>query len=480
MRFRHLSVLTTLLLTTALTTPLSGTATAAHLSGAAAATELSGTAAAAQLSGAAAATELSGGATTTTRLSGAAAGMRLPHAAGNPASADATARGATSATVAASGTGPGAWEAAGQPEVGSAKAGPAATADELGAVQPEAEAAQPEVGSAKAGPEATTDEVGAATTEDGAATTEVEAAKAEVEAARAEAVGKGWGWPTVLPSLRRNLVAHYDFEHPDPANPATEQDRGRSGTGISLVNGGADMRVRDGAHRGSRTSVQARQVSPTTASSDDWKAGVYSPTGVPTLNAFNAVRGATIMGWFKMTGQNPSPNSNSANPDDFYGAIGLAGVLSGNSQGHDVRALLELITVNGEMRVVALGRRVDGGSSQTFAADRPWQEILPPGEWVFLAATFDYDTATMRLYKNGRPLSGFYTLTGDPWTIEGPPEPDLASPTDPRGIKIGGSYPQNNREGNPCNCRMDSLMFLDRIATPGQVLAQYLLVARHW
>ncbi|MEV4890997.1 hypothetical protein AB0K48_16560 [Nonomuraea sp. NPDC055795] len=438
MRFRHLSVLTTLLLTTALTTPLSGTATAAQPSGTAADTQLPGTATA---------TEPSGGATT--RLAGAAA---------NPASTGIAARGTTPApsdlaarAPATSGTGAGTREAARNPEAGPAKVRPSA-------------------GNPEADP---------ATAEPAPATDDVEAARAEVEAARAEAAGNGWGWPTVLPGLRRNLVAHYDFEHPDPANPAVEQDRGRSGTGITLVNGGADMRVRDGAHRGSRTSVQVRQVSPTTASSDDWKAGVYSPTGVPTLNAFNAVRGATIMGWFKMTGQNPSPNSNSANPDDFYGAIGLAGVLSGNSQGHDVRALLELITVNGEMRVVALGRRVDGGSSQTFAADRPWQEILPPGEWVFLAATFDYDTATMRLYKNGRPLSGFYTLTGDAWTIEGPPEPDLASPTDPRGIKIGGSYPQNNREGNPCNCRMDSLMFLDRIATPGQVLAQYLLVARH-
>ncbi|MFI6386408.1 hypothetical protein [Nonomuraea sp. NPDC050540] len=428
MRFRHLSVLTTLLLTTALTTPLSGTATAAQPTGTAAGTQLPDPA-------------------TATEPSSRAATARLAGTAGNPASTDLTTRATTRATSglaargmtpATSGTGTVAREAAGNPQAGPAKAEPAPATDD------------------------------------------VEAARTEVEEARAEAAGKGWGWPTVLPGLRRNLVAHYDFEHPDPANPAVEQDRGRSGTGITLVNGGADMRVRDGAHRGSRTSVQVRQVSPTTASSDDWKAGVYSPTGVPTLNAFNAVRGATIMGWFKMTGQNPSPNSNSANPDDFYGAIGLAGVLSGNSQGHDVRALLELITVNGEMRVVALGRRVDGGSSQTFAADRPWQEILPPGEWVFLAATFDYDTATMRLYKNGRPLSGFSTLTGDPWAIEGPPEPDLASPTDPRGIKIGGSYPQNNREGNPCNCRMDSLMFLDRIATPGQVLAQYLLVARHW
>ncbi|MGH3461824.1 MAG: hypothetical protein ACRDP9_10145 [Kribbellaceae bacterium] len=137
----------------------------------------------------------------------------------------------------------------------------------------------------------------------------------------------------------------------------------------------------------------------------------------------------------ELTGTNPTYNTNTADPVDRYGAVGLAGVLSGNSQRHDVRALLEVIGVNGELKVVALGRRVDGSSSQTFAAEQDWTEVLPPGKWVFLAAT----------------------------------------PTDPRGIKIGGSYPQNNRENNVCDCRMDSLMFLDRVVTPGEVLAQYLL-----
>lgn len=285
--------------------------------------------------------------------------------------------------------------------------------------------------------------------------------------------------PGVFPTLLHDLVAYYDFEHPVAGDPAQERDRGFSGTNINLVNGGAAMRVPDGAHLASRTSLQTQQVSPTAASNDDWKAGVYSATGVPTLNAFNAVRGATIMGWFKMTGQNPSPNSGSANPNDLYGAIGLAGVLSGNSQGHDVRALLEVISVSGELRVVALGRRVDGSSSQTFAANEAWQSVLPPGTWVFLAATFDFDKATMRLYKNGRPLDGFYVLPGDPWGVEGPPEPDLASPSDPRGIKIGGSFPQNNREGNACNCRMDSLMFLDRVVTPLEINLQYHWASRH-
>jgi hypothetical protein len=280
--------------------------------------------------------------------------------------------------------------------------------------------------------------------------------------------------PGVLPTLVRDLVAYYDFEHPVPGNPAQERDLGFSGTNLDLVNGGAAMRVPDGAYPASRFSAQTQQLNPATAGNDDWKIGIYSGTGVPTLNAFNGVRQITIMGWFKTTGQNPNLNSNTPAPEDFFNAVGLAGVLSGNSQGHDVRALLEVINVSGVLRVVALARRVDGSASQTFAANEDWQTILPANTWVFLAATFDFDTATMALYKNGRPLDGFYTIAGDPWGVEGDPEPDVTTATDPRGIKIGGSFPQNTEERNPCNCRFDGLMFLDRVAKPGEILAQYL------
>jgi len=281
--------------------------------------------------------------------------------------------------------------------------------------------------------------------------------------------------PDILPSLVPNLVAHYDFEHPAAGNGAVEEDQGFSGTPMWLVNGGENMRVADGARPGSTHSLQTQQVNPTIAGNDDWKAGIYSTSGVPTLRAFNGTRQVTVMGWFKMTGRNPSPNSNSANPNDFYGAVGLAGVLTGDSQGHNVRALLEVIDVSGTLRVVALGRRVDGGSSQTFAAHEDWRVLLPQNEWVFLAATFDFNHGTMALYRNGEPLSGFYTVAGDPWDIEGLPEPDYSTATDPRGIKIGGSYPQNNRETNPCNCRFDELMFLDRALTRGEIMQQYRL-----
>jgi Concanavalin A-like lectin/glucanases superfamily len=277
----------------------------------------------------------------------------------------------------------------------------------------------------------------------------------------------------VLPSLRHDLVAYYDFEHPVPGDPAVERDQGFGRTNISLVNGGAAMRVRDGAFPGSRHSIQTRQVDPTATGNDDWKAGVYSATGVPGLRAFSGARQASIMGWFKTTGTNPGLNTTTPDPADHYDAVGLAGVLTGDSQGHNVRALLEVISVSGRLRVVALGRRVDTGSSQTFAADEDWQSVLPPDTWVFLAATFDFDDGTMKLYKNGRPLAGSYVLPGDPWAVAGPPEPDLTSATDPRGIKIGGSFPQNTEEKNPCDCRMDSLMFLDRVVTPWEVRRQY-------
>ncbi|WP_026341394.1 LamG-like jellyroll fold domain-containing protein [Actinomadura atramentaria] len=293
--------------------------------------------------------------------------------------------------------------------------------------------------------------------------------------AAAPAASAGGGKSGVFPSLRGNLVSYYDFEHPVPGDAGRERDLGRSGTTIDLVNGGAALRVRDGS-RGQ--VLQLGQVDPTTKGNDDRKAGVYSATGVPSLHAFNAARGATVMGWFKMTGVNPSPNSNTANPDDVYNAVGLAGLLSGTSQGHDVRALLEVIDVSGTLRVVALGRRVDSGSSQTFAANEHWRSVLPQNRWVHLAATFDYDTGAMALYKDGEPLPGFYTVKGDPWKLADEPGPHTTSATDPRGIKIGGSYPQNTSEGNPCNCRVDGLMFLDRAISPWEARHQYKM-ARH-
>jgi len=272
----------------------------------------------------------------------------------------------------------------------------------------------------------------------------------------------------VLPGIASNLQVHYDFEHPDANNAGLEHDQGLSGTTGWLVNGGGAMRLADGAWAGSSGSVQAGQME---GANNDWKIGVYDRPGVASLNAFNSASAITIMGFVKPTGQNPSPNTNTSNPNDFFNAVGLMGILSGNSNGHDVRALLEIIDVAGTLRLVALGRRIDGAGSRTFAADLPWQQLMPTNEWTHLAATFNFIDGTMALYRNGVTLAGFYTASGNSWGS------GTTSATNPSGIKIGGSYPGNTSEQNPFNGRFDELMFLDRALSAEEIAAQYAVFA---
>ena len=277
----------------------------------------------------------------------------------------------------------------------------------------------------------------------------------------------------VLPALQASLVAHYDFDHPVAGDPTKEMDLGPSGTPITLINGGAAMRVDEAAYPGSGRALRTQQLNPTVNGNDDWKAGIYAADGVSSLRRFNAVAGITLMGWIKPNGTNPNPNSVSPAPADTFNAIGLFGLLAGNSDGHSVRALLELINVAGTMRLVALGRRLDTGDSLTLAASEEWQTLLPMNRWTHVTATFDFDAGTMALYRNGEPLAASYTPAGDRWSVAGDPEPDVTSPTNPAGIKIGGSFPQNSLERNPFNGLMDDLMFFDRSLTADDVRAQF-------
>ncbi|MCC7043773.1 MAG: LamG domain-containing protein [Acidobacteria bacterium] len=281
----------------------------------------------------------------------------------------------------------------------------------------------------------------------------------------------------VMPGLESNLISFYDFEHPVAGDASREADLGSSGTAISLVHGGAAMRVNDGAHSASTFSLQTRQNTPNAPGNDDWKAGIYDARGVSSMTAFASVAGITVMGWVKPTGTNPSPNSNTADPNDLFGAVGLFGILAGDSEGHGVRALLEVIDVAGTQRLVALGRRVDGGSSLVLAATDDWRTLLPNDTWTHLTATFDFDDGTMALYRNGLSLAAEYTSAADPWSVTGPPEPDLTSASSPAGIKIGGSFPQGTAERNPFNGRLDDLMFFNRTLSADEVKRQYTRVS---
>lgn len=278
----------------------------------------------------------------------------------------------------------------------------------------------------------------------------------------------------IHPGIADDVVAYYDFEHPFAVNGGIELDQGPSETLLKLVNGGWGMRVDDGAYEGSNNAIQLQQVDTDADGNDDWKAGVWDGEGVDTLSALSGVEGMSVMGWFKMTGPNPAPNTTTVEPDDLYGAVGLVGVLSGSSDGHTVRGLLEVSQVDDTLRLIALGRRLDDGGSLTFAADQDWQELLPDGQWVHLAATFDYSAGKMALYRNGVALPGFYTSDEDPWRVDG----SGASPSNPRGIKIGGSFPQDNLERNPCNCRTDALLFVSRALSDDEVAQQYAMYER--
>lgn len=284
------------------------------------------------------------------------------------------------------------------------------------------------------------------------------------------------------PELHPHLVCAYDFEHPAPDDPALELDQGSSGPPLLLVNGGPALRVPDGAHADSRHSLQTRQINPALAGQDDWKAGVFDPAGAPALARFAATRGLTLAGWVKSTAPTlrPAPDTTTPAPDDRFPSICLFGILHGRSDGHYARALIELIPVEGRLRLIALGRRLDEGQGLVLAATSAPDELLPPDTWVHLAATFDYATGAIMLFRNGDAVPAERTTPGDPWRLaDGDPDSIRSSDTPPVGLKIGGSYPQNTRERNPFDGRFDDLLFFDRVLSPAEVRAVSTSAAGH-
>ena len=290
-------------------------------------------------------------------------------------------------------------------------------------------------------------------------------------------------WPAaapgaVLDSLAPFLINHYTFDHPLVGDPLSnvELDRGSDATNLQLRNGAP--RVADGAWWGSVYSLETGQRND--AANDDWKAGIMFPSSAAsTLAGTRRVTGATVMGWFKPLGDpsnNPSPNTNTEDPGDFYNSFGLAGLLRGDSNtdgldGHSVRVLLEVI--NG--KVTGLGRRLDSqfGSGQCASLDE-WHLVMPPETWTHLTATFDFDLGTIDLYKNGLPLASSAADT-DSWNVNS--NVNRTSNSNAGGIKIGGSYPDNSQEFNPFNGRIDELMFFNKRLTDAEVDVQFSLIS---
>lgn len=283
----------------------------------------------------------------------------------------------------------------------------------------------------------------------------------------------------LLPELQEHLVCAYTFDRPERRNPALERDAGPAGLPLPLVNGGAAMRVPGGAHADSSHALQTRQISPLVAGHDDWKAGLHRPGGEPALAPFAAVRGLTLLGWVRPDSGRPLQpglRSGTPDPDDRYPAICLFGVLHGASDGHTVRGLIEILPHAGALRLIALGRRLDHGPSLLLAAEAAPDLILPPGRWTHLAATIDFETSTLVLYRNGEALPALPLVTGEPAPSPDEP-PRRADATTPTGLKIGGSHPNNSRERNSFDGRFDDLIFLNHPLSADQIRAQFALYA---
>lgn len=282
----------------------------------------------------------------------------------------------------------------------------------------------------------------------------------------------------VVESLRPNLIDHYTFDHPQDGNTASdvEIDHGSDKVNIKLLNGAP--RVPDGAWSGSKYSLETKQNNE--KPNDDWKAGVmFASSAESKLKGTQNVSGATVMGWFKPLGtaaDNPSRNTNSQNPNARYNAFGLSGFLRGDEtvgrlDGHAVRALVEVIGG----KITAIGRRLDNqsASGQRASVDA-WDIVMPPGKWTHLTATFDFDRGEIALYKDGQPLPSGPATVGSWQLTEGV---DKTSNSAAGGIKIGGSHPDNLREQNPFNGRIDELMFFNKSLSAEEVAAQFKLIS---
>ncbi len=101
---------------------------------------------------------------------------------------------------------------------------------------------------------------------------------------------------------------------------------------------------------------------------------------------------------------------------------------------------------------------------------------MPPNQWTHLAATFNFETGEIALYKNGKPLAQYTQRNVASWTWKAG-EKHVSSNTAAGGIKIAGSYPDNSQEKNPFNGRIDELMFFNKALTAEEVAGQYKLIS---
>ena len=266
----------------------------------------------------------------------------------------------------------------------------------------------------------------------------------------------------VEPSLADDMVARTTSSTPSRANDSYEEDQGRQPHADP-----ARQRWGDGC--GSTTAptpaptTRCRCTAPRSRPPDDgWKAGVYEgdADGVASLSRFNNAEATTVMGWFKMTGQNPTPR--------------LQRHRAGRRARRQLRRARRTRAARADQRQRgAAARRAGPAARHRRVVDVRRVAGLaatccPQDEWVHLAATFDFANGSMALYRNGQPVDGFYTRPTTRGRSTG-----RAPRRQPAGHQDRRLVPAERHRAQPCNCRMDGLMFLDTVASADEVAQQY-------
>lgn len=224
------------------------------------------------------------------------------------------------------------------------------------------------------------------------------------------------------------LVGRYTFDHPVEGDPTREQDLGSDKTPINVLNGA--QRVDGGAFPGSGKALQSGPIEGNT--NNDHKAGIYFENGskgpnASTMRGTAKVMGITVMGWFK-----PAANATRT--------TSMTGILRGDENiapdPHIARALVEIENIGGGIRVVAMARQRDTDQRRKFRSNRTIAQDLPLNQWSHIAATFNFDTGAVVLYRNGEIVPTTMTEPGSWSMVEG--VVDVSSNTPAGGIKVGG------------------------------------------
>jgi hypothetical protein len=232
-------------------------------------------------------------------------------------------------------------------------------------------------------------------------------------------------------AARAELIHHFTFE--ETSGPLVDQ--GTNNTSLSLLNG--TMRVAGGA---TPTSTQSLLTGAVSGTGNDFKAGIFNSSGVPSLNGTAGISGLTYSVW--------------VNPTSLSGTSTVASILRGGAgTTNQARAAIGVLA-NGSIRFG--GRKLDADGFQSASSSAAG--LVSLNTWTHIAAVVNYDVSTspfgtVQLYVNGLPVgTNALTTTAPTWSNS-----TATSLTNAAGLVIGSNNPAAGTDSEAFNGQIDNL-----------------------